>query len=133
MNNIQNSNSDVSAQNGTKPNVGSSKQHWKKPAIKSSKVACLCCQSTDEILPLETLLYMGFGGWNVSKNGEMFFVERNDIEFEESKTLADIETMIGEDEESEYLAVFFSPLRGCTYQRHSKNHWVLIEEDEGFA
>lgn len=109
------------------------KQHWKKPAIKSSKVTCVCCNSTDEVLALDTLLYMGFGGWNISKNGEPFFVEENNVEFENSKTLSDVEEMIGEDDESEYLAVLFSPLLGATYQRHSKNHWVLIEEDDGFA
>lgn len=113
--------------------IDSNKKHWTKPAIKSSKVACLCCQSTDTILPLDTLLYMGFGGWNILKNGEIFFVEGNNIEFENSKSLADIEQMIGKDDENEYIAVFFSPLRGSTYQRHSKNYWVLINEDEGFA
>lgn len=107
-------------------------QLWLKPSIKNTKVACLCCGSTSELLPLETQLYNGFGGWMVVKNGELFY-QSQDEGFDESKNVHDIENEIGEDNENEYLAILFSPLRGATYQRHKKNHWVLIEENEGFA
>lgn len=84
------------------------------------------------MLELDTKFYDGFGGWVVTKNGEEFYRDTSD-DWDNVKDVSDIEEMIGEDEESEYLAILWSPLRGATYQRHSKNHWALIEQNEGFA
>jgi hypothetical protein len=109
------------------------KPSWWKPGIESKGSVCFCCGQTREILPLDTLLYDGFGGWSITKNGSFFFQEDPNKEFEDSMTLQGIEDMIGEDTENEYCANLFLPLRGATYQRHSKNNWVLIEKNDGFA
>jgi len=109
-------------------------QHsWQKPAIKSTQVACICCGGTEAKLDLGTVLYTGFGGWHIRKDGVQFYAANDYAEFQDCKTVADIEAMIGDEDDSEYLAVAFLPLRGATYQRHSRNHWVLIDENEGFA
>lgn len=109
------------------------KQKWFKESIQSTQVGCLCCGGTEALLPLNTKLYFGFGGWTVTKNGALFLCDDRDVEFDEYHDLQFVEDLIGEDTESEYIANFDSPLRGATYQRHSKNHWVLISENEGFA
>jgi hypothetical protein len=106
---------------------------WLKPAIKEKMLGCLCCGGKGELLPMEAVMYNGFGGWTVTKNGETFYCGDHNSEWEEFKTIAQIEEMIGEDDESEYLAIKYTPLSGGTFQRQSKNHWVLIEENMGFA
>jgi len=109
------------------------KQSWFKPAIKSIGRTCLCCGETSEILELDTKLYFGFGGWVITKNGQEFFSSNPDLEWNENKDLEYIETLIGENTEDEFIARFDAPLRDATYQRHSKNNWVLIQKGEGFA
>lgn len=109
------------------------KPAWWKPAIKSTGASCLCCETTTDILSLETKLYNGFGGWNVFKNGKIFFIDPMDAEWEDCKDLNHVESLIGEDSENEYIAHFYSPLREAIYQRHAKDVWVLIEKGPGFA
>jgi hypothetical protein len=110
------------------------KPAWWKPAIKSNGVGCLCCGGTSEILELDTKLYFGMvGGWNILKNGQEFFCDGRDVEYEEYQDLKHVEQLIGEDTENEYIANFDSPLRSAIYQRHAKNSWVLIERGDGFA
>lgn len=53
--------------------------------------------------------------------------------FEDCKSLADIEEIIGNDDINEYIAELDLPLRGATFQRHEKNLWVLIYQNNGFA
>ncbi len=106
---------------------------WYKPAINGGQGGCLCCPSTAALLPLKTKLYYGFGGWSITKNGKPFFTDNRDVDFEKYKDLKHVEKLIGEDLKSEYRAIFDSPLRGATYQRHAKNSWVLIDTNEGFA
>lgn len=98
------------------------KPKWWKPAIEGKGS-----------LDLHTQLYLGYGGWLVTKNGETFYSAKIEDDFDGAKSLQDIENMIGEDPESEYIALFFGPLREATYQRHAKDQWVLIETGEGFA
>jgi len=121
--------------NGIKADVSSSKKpKWWKAPIESVGVACLCCGGTSEILEMETTLYWGVaGGWNILKNGQQFFCEDGDKEWDEFKQMKHIEEMIGEDNENEYVANFDSPLRDAKYQRHAKDNWVLIEKGMGFA
>lgn len=109
------------------------KPKWWKPAIENKGMACLCCDTTTDILPLTTKLYTGFGGWCILKNGELFFEDDRDVEFEDFKDLQHVEELIGDDNENEYVARFDSPLRDTQHQRHAKNTWVLIEKGLGFA
>ncbi len=107
---------------------------WWKPAIESpAGASCLCCPSTTELLRLDTKLYGNYAGWNIVKNGQEFFCDNRDVDWNEYKDLAHVEELIGDDNENEYIANFVSGLRGATYQRHAKNTWVLIGTDEGYA
>lgn len=108
------------------------KPKWWKPAIKGGAGGCWCCGSS-EILSLDTRLYYGFGGWTIYKNGEEFFRDDRDVEFDRYKKLSYVEKLIGNDSENEYTAFYYGSLRDATYQRHAKNTWVLINKGQGFA
>ncbi len=103
------------------------------PPIKPKRVGCLCCGSNVEThLPMDTVLYMGFGGWIVTKNNELFYMGDTDLEWEQFKTLADIEKVAKRDTKADWRAVCDTPLHGEVFQRQ-RGKWVLVEENPGFA
>ena len=87
-----------------------------------------------QTLELNTILYCGLGGWTIWKNGELFFEDSRDYEFEHFRTLEYVEDMIGDfNETDEYLARLHAPLQEAIYQRQAKNTWLLIDQEQGFA
>lgn len=115
-------------------NQTENKPSWWKEPIDGSGSTCICCGNSAKILDLKTKLYFDFGGWNVLKNGGEFFCDnRTNINFEDCYDLAYIESLIGDDDENEYVAQFHSAMRDAIYQRHAKNVWVLIRKGDGFA
>jgi len=112
------------------------KQWYMKP-VRKDKIhhGCLVCGGTEQILELDTRLYNGFGGWSVTKDGELFFQEdcSKDKKWEEWKQMAEIEEIAAKDPDHDWRAIFELPLRGGQYQRHGDNKWVLIESNQGFA
>lgn len=117
----------------SKANIKPSKPIWWKKAIPAVGSSCICCDTTTEILNLNTKLYFDFGGWTINKNGQPFFSDQRSVDFDEYKDLNHVEALIGEDDENEYTAEVYLPLRSAKYQRHAKNIWVLIEKGNGFA
>lgn len=105
---------------------------WWKPAIEAGTPVCPCCP-TAQLLHLETVLCNGFGGWTVNKDGSTYYQAETNQDFDECKTLQDIEKEIPEGDQSEWIAHLWAPLREAKYQRHEKNKWVLIQKGEGFA
>ena len=102
------------------------------PAIMQPDNRCLCCGTTEVHLSMDTVLYNGFGGWSVSKNGEIYYIGGSNDEWDTFKTLADIEKDASEMPNYDWRAELFTPLRGATYQRQN-DKWVLVETNEGFA
>lgn len=103
------------------------------PPIKSTHVGCLCCDSNHEqVLPMDTVLCNGFGGWAILKDGEYFFSDDVDKEWEDFKTLQFIENKAKRDTNHDWQAVLNTPLHGATYQRQ-RGKWKLVAEDQGFA
>jgi hypothetical protein len=98
----------------------------------NTKHGCLCCESS-LILPLDTILHQGFGGWSIYKNGELFFVEDHFKEWDDFKKLQYIEEIAEKDPNNNWIAELELPLRDATYQRHEKGKWVLIRKGIGFA
>jgi hypothetical protein len=82
---------------------------------------------------MRTRLYRGFGGWMITKNGEPFFMENQDVDFDKSKTLSFIERSAKLEPESDWRTILDLPMRSAIYQRHGKSKWVLIEKGQGFA
>jgi len=112
------------------------KPAWFVEPIKKEKIyhGCLNCGGTEQILDLETRLYFGFGGWTITKDGELYFMDdRKDVEWEDWRQLKEIEAEASKDPDHDWRAQFDSPLRGGQYQRHGEGKWVLIESNQGFA
>jgi hypothetical protein len=103
------------------------------PAIKGGIAGCLNCGYTEDLLPMRTRLYQGFGGWMITKNGEIYFCESHKTEYDEAKTLSYIERRAKLEPECDWRANLDLPLRSAVYQRHGKSKWVLVERGMGFA
>lgn len=110
---------------------------WYIKPLDTKKIfhGCLNCGGTEQTLDLETRLYNGFGGWMVTKDGELYFQEdcTKDKNWEEWKQLKEIEAEAVKDPDHDWRAQFDLPLRGGQYQRHGEGKWVLIESNQGFA
>lgn len=100
--------------------------------IKPHRVGCLCCPGAKTVLPMDTVLYYGFGGWMITKDGEMFFHEEVDKEWEENRTLQYIENKAKRSSKSDWRAILDTALHGEVYQRQ-RGKWVLVEQNLGFA
>ncbi len=103
------------------------------PPVKGGHSGCLNCGYTEELLPLRTRLYYGFGGWNITKDGKPYFQEDSDKEFHENKTLCYIERRAKLEPDCDWRAHFDSPMRDAFYQRQGTSKWVLVEKGIGFA
>ena len=110
---------------------------WIEALTDKNKVhqGCLNCGGTEQVLEMDTRLYNGFGGWSITKNSELFFEEdcTSDKDWDEWKTLAEIEKTAKKEPDNDWRAIFNLPLRGGEYQRHFEEGWVLIESNRGFA
>ena len=100
--------------------------------IKSTHVGCLCCPGNESDLCMDTVLYTGFGGWSIHKNGELYYMGDQNTEWEDEKKLSDIEKEAALDPDNDWRAKVFLPLRGATYQRQN-GKWILVDENIGFA
>ena len=113
--------------------INSVKPSFLLPPIAGGVSGCLNCGYTEDILPMKTKLYNGFGGWDITKNGEHYFSEDVNKEYDEAKTLSYIERMAKLEPECDWRANLNLPLRSAVYQRHGKSKWVLVERGQGFA
>lgn len=113
--------------------IHSVKPSFLLPPISGGVSGCLNCGYTEDILPMKTKLYNGFGGWCITKNGEHYFSEDVNKEYDEAKTLSYIERMAKLEPECDWRANLDLPLRSAVYQRHGKSKWVLVERGPGFA
>lgn len=100
--------------------------------IKKMHAGCLCCQGLGHEITTDQVLHNGFGGWHITKNGEHFFEDDMDKEWEDFKTLAYIEEFAAKEPDADWRAVCYMPLHGETYQRQD-GKWLLVEINEGFA
>lgn len=100
---------------------------------KTKHVGCVCCGGAEDILPMETRLYSGFGGWTIYKDGQHYFIEDSDKEWEENKMLSEIEEEAKKFPKSKWEAHLFLPLREAEYERADCGNWVLIKTGMGFA
>jgi hypothetical protein len=111
--------------------VSSSSNYEILKPIQSKQTSCPCCASIEQHLDFETKLYNGFGGWMITKNGECYYQAENG-DWENSKTLREIELEAKLNPNNNWMAILFTPLRGAEYQRQN-DKWVLVEQNEGFA
>ena len=103
------------------------------PSIQGGVSGCLNCGRTQDILPMRTLLYNGFGGWHITKNGKFYFAEDMNKEFDDNKTLSYVERRAKLEPDNDWRAHCDLPLRSAVYQRQGKSKWVLVQKGIGFA
>jgi hypothetical protein len=90
--------------------------------------SCLNCPPRPETMPLNSPLAIGFGEVIVTRDGEGIW-DGDD----EHVWLRRFENKAMKDPDHDYRVEIIGPLYECTYQRHDKGEWVLIERGDGFA
>jgi hypothetical protein len=94
---------------------------------------CLCCPQTEDILQMDTVLYNGFGGYSVNRNGKLFYQGDSNEDFDNFKTLQQIEAEAQRTPEDKWEVILNNPLRGATWERGISGHWILTKTNQGFA
>ena len=105
----------------------------KQNPIKGGIGGCLHCGYTESVLPMRTRLYNSFGGYMITKYGELYFMENSQKEFHDNKTLIYIENRAKLQPDADWRCILDLPLRSAEYQRQGKSKWVLIKKGQGFA
>ena len=103
------------------------------PATKQSPISgfinpCLNCPPRPETMPLTCPLAIGFGTVTVSKDDEVLWSGDD-----EHVWLRRFENKALKDPDHDWRVKILGPIYECTYQRHDKGEWALIERGEGFA
>ena len=93
---------------------------------------CPHCPQSEDCLPMDTVLYNGFGGYVVYHNQEHFYSGSSRDEWEDFWKLDKIEK-IAVKMGGKWEVVLNSPLRGATWVRIGENEWALTETNLGFA
>lgn len=92
-----------------------------------------CGMPEPDILEMNTVLYQGFGGYTVRKNGELFYEGNSDDEWNKFKKLRHIEKEAKKDPTAKWTVELYEPLSGATWERQEDGQWVAIEKNLGFA
>jgi len=95
--------------------------------------SCLHCPESEDVLAMDTVLYYGFGGYSVRKNGKLFYEGDPAGEWESFKTLKQIERQAKKEPKAKWEVKLDNPLRGATWQRNKNGEWILKETNQGFA
>ena len=82
---------------------------------------------------MSEILYYGFGGYEVFKNGELFYRGKSDIKWEKYKTLRQIENQAKKEPGAEWVVELNNPLRGGKWKRNNDGQYILFETNIGFA
>lgn len=94
----------------------------------------ICGLPEPDVLELDTVLYNGFGGYTVLKNEEYYYSGDTDAEWDEFKTVADIEKDAEKEPDAKWEVVLFNPLEGATWLRDKETKvWKCTERNQGFA
>lgn len=94
---------------------------------------CLHCPRTEDELAMDTILYSGFGGYTVKKDGKLFYSgDPQEDDMSKFKTLADIEKQAKRSPKSKWEVELSLPLRGATWRR-KRGKWLLVSTNQGFA
>lgn len=95
---------------------------------------CLNCSTACLEAPMDMVVAVGFGSAFATKDGEVVYDELEcDGNWDNFKTVVDIEAMAIEDPDHDWRIEKHGPLHGETFQRHGPGKWVCIESNQGFA
>jgi hypothetical protein len=90
---------------------------------------CLNCPTVEKTASLDTVVAVGFGEANISKDNKIVYRDNG----KDVRTLAEFEDMAKKDPDHDWRLFLLAPLRGREYQRQGDNQWVLIDSNMGFA
>lgn len=109
------------------------KPKWEKlPAIEGGFGGCLICGYQHPVLPMESIIAVGFGWASLTKNDETLYSE-DPQEEDKIITVAQAEEMAAKDPDHDWRIHLVAPLSERHYQRQGEKHWVLYEKGKGFA
>lgn len=109
------------------------KPKWKKlAAIEGGFGGCLHCGYQHSVLPMESIIAVGFGDASLTKNDETVY--REDPQHEDDIiTVEDAEEIAAKDPDNDWRIHLVAPLSERHYQRQGDKHWVLYKKGKGFA
>lgn len=96
-------------------------------------MGCLNCPQTEEKLEMDTVMYNGFGGYTLRKNGEYFESADVNLEWYKNPTAQDFEKLARKDKKAKWEIEMNLPLRDATWERKGRNNWILTKKGNGFA
>lgn len=108
---------------------------YEKP-IKGGHGGCLCCGYQHDILPMVSIISVGFGGATLTRNGEIIYDENKDEKAEkigEYMTAQQAEDLAKKDPDNDWKIHLVAPLSERHYQRQGEGKWVLYKKGIGFA
>lgn len=107
---------------------------WTKlPAIEGKLGGCVNCGVRPSTFEPDMHIAVGFGSAELTRDGVTVFAEDPGAEWEESMTGAQAEKLAAKSPNHDWRISLHGPLSGRTYQRHGKDLWVLVEQNQGFA
>lgn len=109
-------------------NVKNPKKRTKAAPIQGRGQGCLHAGPARNVLPMNALLAVGFGGVDVIAGGTCIWSGD-----EPRYTAQRVENLAATRPSIEWKIVYNGPLSGKTYQREGRGRWVLVEQNQGFA
>lgn len=114
----------------------------KQPAVKPRGNPCTCCPDPKRHAPLNTVLMVGFGCCQVTRDGELVYEENagwlaEGWDHNMPPTLMVVESHARHEPTCDWRLVMYGPLHGEEYQRQDDcegpSKWVCIDSNQGFA
>jgi hypothetical protein len=111
---------------------------WKKlDPIGPVRSGCLNCPPKPEAAPMDWDPHPGFGGVDLTRNGERvvsyFLTIHDEGDDAAAMTVQDFEDRAAGDPDHDWRFKINGPLSEVTYQRHGDSEWYAVEKGMGFA
>lgn len=84
-------------------------------------------------LPPSSVLAVGFGACNVTRDGIPVYDEQDHEMLEDWWTCEQAEAIAAQDPDHDWQIFFMAPLYEALYQRQGFGNWVLVKKGKGFA
>jgi len=109
----------------------------KMTPIEGGHGGCLNCGFQHAVLPMDSIIAVGFGCAQVTKSGAVVYDENEVERLPEERRVywqaKDAELLARNEPDKDWRIHLVAPLSERHYQRQGENHWVLYEKGEGFA
>lgn len=102
----------------------------KMKPIEGGLSGCGNCGYQHNILPMDSLIAVGFGYAAVTKNEDEIYVETEERNI---WNVMNAEIEARKEPDNDWRIHLIAPLSERHYQRQGKNQWVLYEKGQGFA